>query len=323
MSESYRPNDIVLFKLQAARGTAEVSLAAGDFLQCSDFKPDLDCPVTPITSSGGPGADASIPGAQTVKVSWKIAMVSGGVATSFGPNDKPLQASRMVKTTTAPNIAIYTPTASITAMQDATIWYYTGNGTASSCTLYKISNVVLTHKVSCDISGNGTGYIEYSGIGKLDSITPSSSQPTITKSAVVPVALRGATLTMHAGSGTLGFTPQVLKFELDGGVDTQMMYSMAAASGLGFGAQPDQMAKFSATVYDDSASLIQAIWGAGTLGLQSYSFGATPNKWVVASGAGKSQFERVALADQNKIGSLELSGFIIANDYTIAIHTGA
>lgn len=320
MSESYRPNDIVLFKLQAARGTAELTLEAGDFLQCSDFKPDLDCPVTPITSSGGPGADASIPGAQTVKVSWKIAMVSGGVATSFGPNDKPLQASRLVKTATNPNIAIYTPTASVTAMKDATIWYYTGNATASSCTLYKISNVVLTHKVSCDISGNGTGYIEYSGLGKLDSVTPSASQPTITKSAVIPVALRGATLTMH--SGALGFTPMVQKFELDGGVDTQMMYSMAAASGLGYGAQPDQMAKFSATVYDDSASLIQANWFAGTLGIQSYSFGATPNKWVIATGASKSQFDRVALADQNKIGCLELSGIVIANDYTIAIHTG-
>jgi hypothetical protein len=318
MAETYRPNDLVLFRLQSIRGTAETNPVAGDFLQCSDFKPELDCPVTPITSSGGPGADASIPGAQTVKVSFKCAMVSGGVSGSYGPNDLPLQASRLVRTAVVTGQAVYTPTTSIAAMKAATIWYYTGNGGTTSCTLYTISEVVLTHKVSCDISGNGTGYIEYSGVGRLDSVTPGATQPTITKSTVVPVSLRGATLTCQ---GSLTATPVVLKFELDSGIETQMMYSMAAASGLSLGAQPDQMAKYSATIYDDSAMTIATAWFAGTKGTQSYSFGAVPNKWVVASGASKAQLDRVALADQNKIGALEISGIIIANDYTIQIHT--
>jgi hypothetical protein len=311
---------VILLKNQAARGTAETSLANTDVAEVeAGASISIDPRVKEIDLVGSP-QNASIIGPRECGISMTYPLRTGNAEGNQGQISKALLSTFLKATASDTDIDstedrfIYNDTRKDSECKDSTVWAYSGSQDTSLSLLYKIQNVMFGSKFILDFD-NAYASLQLEGKGVLVATPALDTQPTITPSIVVPPALIGATISFL---GDADYIPISIEFDL--GPDIYCTLKPTVASGLGITAPGSKRKiKWNAKVYHDSGIIPHTALLAGTTGTISVAWGTAPNKFTISTA--KAQIQHVKLSEQNNVTCFDIDGICVDNDFAFQIDT--
>jgi hypothetical protein len=308
--------ELVLLKLQSVFGTMETSLTTTDFVAFEKPKIVMDIPTTEIALTGGGFSNRVIvPGTFKSTFTGSCPMRTGGAADTVADWTLVLQACGWKLSGPTSHKYTYTPSDKKSEWKDATVWGYSGNLDSNAAFLSKAGNVMFNNKISVDFD-KGYADITFNGTGTFAAVPAADTQPTITKSAAQPAALRGVTLSILGDSD---YVPCSLEFDEGGKEESTLLPS--ATGGRGETLKVDRKYNWKMKCYRDTNVTPMTQISTGSTGSISMSWGNTPNKITIT--INNCQIKKVGTADQNSIETYEIDGSVNYNDVTIELDTTA
>jgi hypothetical protein len=306
---------LFLFALQSAFGSATTALTASDFLDVEDGA-DLENALTPeeVTSAEGKfGQRPRVIGDMSSTCTLPMIMRTNG-DNDPGYWSKPFKCSGM-KETPSSKVYTYSVTSLRTDWKDGTLWHYTGSQVASGALLEKASNVITEWEIT--LTPGKVAKISFSGVGAHSGAPTAATQPTPTNNTTVAKAVLAATITL------MGYAYKPLEIKIKATREMQSTVDASATYGHGRSMPGDLKITWTAKLYavlpSETDAFTQLL--AGTLGAFSVMWGTAPNKFTISSPNTKAQIISRKKSDQNGITTIDLEGIFVDNDFQIVVDT--
>lgn len=316
---SYQVDELIqlVFKGQAAKGTAESSFEATDVVEVESGAKIAHSPhVRNIRLvSGGYGWRKSVMGPREIGLSASLPFRTEGVAKSPGDIAKFLQASGFKQTKDAGDTGIYTftPTAKPTEQKAFTARMLSGNPEATSCIAQTARDVMGTCKISLDFN-EAIALLSFDGKGALASIPAAGSQVAKTPSVIHTPALIGATVSIFDDTD---YVPISIEFDVKATVTVTL--DPTDDSGCGITVLTNREIDYTMKVYKKSSTDQYTRLYTGLVGGISVEWGVVNNKFTVETS--KAEVTGVDASDQDGVTCIDVSGKILDDDLTVKIDT--
>lgn len=321
MARQVKRLESVLLKKQTSFGTAEDTLINTDLIE--PMKDGVSLSFENNTSeidliNANPGIVDAVVGPTEVALTLPFAIRGGGAVDTFDPWTKLLDCSGFSQTEST-DVYTWALEKQSVDWEDATVWWYSGNQTASSSFIDKISNCMFSPKFIFDFSKDVCyPRVEFSGKGVYAGAPALGTTPTLTPSTVRCSSLKGATVSFF---GDTDYVPISLEFDI--GNEIVVNVDGTESTGLGVTTLVQNPIRWSAKLYRDSAAAPETAYFAGTLGTITVSFGTAPNVFEIGTNESKAQITEWSRSDDNGVEVVDVSGVVLNNGFYVEADTTA